>query len=331
MTLLSSGRMGKLSLKRALPFIVFFAATLLAAFAPAEARIMGSAAVRPSGENSYELRNLTDRDPGAAWCTRAHRADGAWLGVQGNDGARTWPGFGLINGDARDDQAFSRTTRAKKIGIYADGKLVREVKVADTRRPQWFALDNVRASELKLVVEETRRGAHNDDLCIAELIFDPEVINAWERLDGIAQQGGNRALSPPEIKKLYGPLMKDLYFSEQYGGVLGPALTLYTASGSETELRMLLNIAYLSGQAKALPGGFSDGLLDRIANTYFKYHPRAVLNVWMDPAQVAREEIGSAYSTFVSPLGGGALEQYKRTHEDFRALANEIEKNPRGI
>ncbi len=297
----------------------------IALASPDFSRIDGSASIPQTKKYSYEAANMLDRKSTTAWCTREHRHGKAWIELS----ARTpsvWTGLGLVNGYARSEQSFKGNSRVKKIGVYADGKFVREFAVADTAMPQWLAFGPVHADSLKLVVDETYKGERDDDLCITELILDSKVISVWTKLDKIARHVGNRSLNSAEIGKLYQPLLRDAHAGEAAQNSFLHAVALYTSGQNEVELRMLLDLIYEADQERDVDVELLEAATSLIVQ-YFKYSPRVVTNVLRDKNQLMRERLAYAYTMFVASFNDEDLEKYRQGNEDFRQLSLLIEKS----
>lgn len=305
--------------------LLLFAYSEAACAAPGMIQAEGSLPIQASANHSYELHNLLDGEAGTAWCTRAHRTGSAWFGLLAND-KRTWEGFGIINGYARDEKSFKKNARVKTLAIYLDGKLLREIEMKDSPRPQWVSFSAQNARELKLEVREVYAGEHDDDLCVSELIKDERVVNVWYALDGISKKAGRRSLSPKEISDLYKPLLHDIDVNrpvDQSHFVRGVAL--YVNGKGEVELRMLLDMLYQADLAKNLNVELMDELTARLI-PYFESNPQAVINVLNDRTQVKRDSLADAYYTFIDPFGGEqGLEIYTRKHPAFRRISVLVE------
>ncbi len=234
---------------------------------PVLTEINGSAPIASTKKYSYGARNMIDRRSTTAWCTREHRASKAWIQLAATPGM--WTGLGLINGYARSEKTFKENSRAKKIAIYADGKFVREFPVADTLEPQWLSFGPIRAISLKLTVDETYRGEHDDDLCITEIFTDNKVIGTWSKIDEISRHVGNRSLNPADQ-----PLLRDIHADEAAANSFLHALALYTSGIKEPGLRMLLDLIYEVDQEKDVDVELLEGAIKVVQ--YFKYSPKVV-------------------------------------------------------
>ncbi len=154
----------------------------------------------------------------------------------------------------------------------------------------------------------------------------PAVIDAWRKLDVVAQKTGKRSLSVVDIARLYQPIVSDIYESQAREEVYLGALSLYTNERGEVGLRLLLNLMYQANQGSVLHVEFVEGL-DGLLVAYFKHNIRALISVWNDKHQLMREKIADAYTDFIDPFGPGELKQYRDGHSDFRLLSQLIEQS----
>lgn len=92
----------------------------------------------------------------------------------------TIPVIGIINGDATNDQAWKKYSRAKTIGVYINDKLIYTLNLGDTIQYQIFKLpfnigfNNNIPFDLKFEIIDVSPG-EREQVAISEIYLDPSI------------------------------------------------------------------------------------------------------------------------------------------------------------
>ncbi len=129
-------------------------------------RIKASSSLASKGTQTYNAKNLLDRDTSTAWCE----------GVKGNGEGETIlldlgslqkvKGIELINGYAKSEKSYRENNRVQKLKLeFSDGSSL-EMNDFNTRKK---FKEPIHTSFIKLTILSVERGAKYQDTCISDL------------------------------------------------------------------------------------------------------------------------------------------------------------------
>jgi len=280
------------------------------------------------GEYAYSQRNLKDWNLLTAWCTSGKTNEKPWIEINYKK-PRQLKSLTIINGYAKNINAYENNSRPKMISIFTNGEKIAGATLDDKPTMQNISFKEVFADKLKITIDEIYEGKKYDDICLTEIIDDPRVEKGYRQLTELENIVGRRALSANEIRDYLTPFIEE-YYQKEADPTFWTIVSLRSSELDERGLRLLMDLSYCEKEyyeKKVVNVDIREGLRDMVIN-FIVSKPAVILNVLDDVNQVEWGLVKSAVSQYYSALPPQELKQKKSI---FEKIIKKLKRNIQNI